>query len=68
MSLLNDINVHSIVLTGAGDKAFIAGADIKFMNSLNKKTAMKFVELGHEVASILENSPKPTIATLMDSP
>ena len=64
LSLLNDINVHSIVLTGAGDKAFIAGADIKFMNSLNKKTAMEFVELGHEVASILENSPKPIIAAI----
>ena len=64
LSLINDNNVHSIVLTGAGDKAFIAGADIKFMNSLNKKTAMKFVELGHEVASILENSPKPTIAAI----
>ena len=64
LSLINDNNVHSIVLTGAGEKAFIAGADIKFMNGLNKKTAMEFVELGHEVASILENSPKPTIAAI----
>ena len=64
LSLLNDINVHSIVLTGAGDKAFIAGADIKFMNSLNKKKATEFVQLGHEVASILENSPKPIIAAI----
>tara|TARA_B100001996_G_scaffold370084_1_gene344153 strand:+ start:403 stop:1173 length:771 start_codon:yes stop_codon:yes gene_type:complete len=62
--LIDDSRVHSIILTGAGEKAFIAGADIKFMENLNKKTALEFGKLGHEVASILENSSKPTIAAI----
>ena len=64
ISLINDSNVKSIILTGAGDKAFIAGADIKFMESLNKKTALEFGELGHKVANIIENSSKPIIAAI----
>ena len=62
--LIDDSRVHSIILTGAGEKAFIAGADIKFMENLNKKTALEFGKLGHEVASILENSSKPIIAAI----
>ena len=59
-----DASVRVIVITGAGEKAFIAGADIKFMQSLNRKTALEFGELGHEVANIIENSSKPIIAAI----
>ena len=62
--LINDKNISSIILTGSGEKAFIAGADIKFMKSLDKKGALEFGKLGHEVANILENSPKPIIAAV----
>ena len=64
VSFIKNKNVYSIILTGAGEKAFIAGADIKFMKNLNKKSALEFGKLGHEVANILENSSKPTIAAI----
>ena len=42
----NDVKL--IFITGSGDKAFIAGADIKEMSKLDPKSASNFVELGQE--------------------
>ena len=53
----NDVKV--IFITGSGDKAFIAGADIKEMSKLDPKSASNFVELGQKVMNTIENSPKP---------
>jgi enoyl-CoA hydratase len=52
------------VLTGAGDRAFIAGADIKYMSGLGVEQAKAWGELGHEAARLLETMPKPTIAAI----
>ena len=41
-----DENVGVIILTGAGEKAFIAGADIKVMQQLDRKGALDFGKLG----------------------
>jgi len=56
--------VRAIVLTGAGDRAFVAGADIKEMVGLDQETAPEFGRLGHAVASALEQAPQPVIAAI----
>jgi len=57
-------DVRAIVLTGAGDRAFVAGADIKEMVSLNQDEGRAFGELGHAVTSALEEAPQPVIAAI----
>ena len=52
------------MLTGAGDRAFVAGADIKAMSAMNIEQAQAWGALGHETASLLETMPKPTIAAV----
>jgi enoyl-CoA hydratase len=53
-----------VVLTGAGEKAFAAGADIKYMSGLGVDEAKEWGALGHEAGRLLETMPKPTIAAL----
>jgi enoyl-CoA hydratase len=52
------------VLTGAGQKAFAAGADIKYMSGLGVDEAKEWGALGHEAGRLLETMPKPTIAAI----
>ncbi|MEC7746767.1 MAG: enoyl-CoA hydratase-related protein, partial [Candidatus Neomarinimicrobiota bacterium] len=59
-----DENVGVIILTGAGDQAFIAGADIKVMQKLDRKRALDFGKLGQEVTMTIEDSPKPVVAAV----
>ena len=55
-------HVKVIIITGAGDKAFIAGADL---NSLQKRTVLETVNAGNsKVAKFLEDMDKPTIAAI----
>ena len=63
-SLINDKNIGAIIITGSGDKAFIAGADIKLMEKLDKKGGKEFGELGQKVTNLIEESPKPVIAAI----
>ena len=60
----DDDSTRVIVLTGAGDRAFVAGADIKYMSELAVDQAREWGELGQTVAQLLETSPKPTIAAI----
>jgi enoyl-CoA hydratase len=53
-----------LVLTGAGEKAFAAGADIKYMSGLDVERAKEWGGLGHECGRLLESMPKPTIAAV----
>ena len=53
-----------IVLTGAGDRSFIAGADIKEMDGKTPLEARAYSELGQEIAHMLEMMRKPTIAAV----
>lgn len=57
-------SVRVVVLTGDGEKAFIAGADITEMNDKNSSEAVRFSQLGHEVTKLLELMPKPTLAAV----
>ena len=59
-----DENIGVIILTGAGEKAFIAGADIKVMQQLDRKGALDFGKLGQEITMTIEDSPKPVIAAV----
>jgi enoyl-CoA hydratase len=62
--LAADTEVRVVVLTGAGERAFVAGADIKAMSEMDVEQARAWGALGHETASLLETMPKPTIAAV----
>ena len=62
--LLLDEDIKVIIITGSGEKAFIAGADIKLMQRMSKKDAYKFAILGHKLTNVIENSDKPVIAAV----
>ena len=62
--LADDVSARAVVLTGAGERAFVAGADIKYMSGLGPDEAKEWGALGHEAARLLEEMPKPAIAAI----
>jgi len=59
-----DENVKVVVLTGAGEKAFVAGADIKEMSSMNSFEGHQFGLKGQRVMMLIEKMTKPVIAAV----
>ena len=59
-----DESIKALILTGSGDKAFVAGADIAQMQNLAVPDALKFMELGHDTLRLIETMPKPSIAAI----
>ena len=59
-----DAAVRALVVTGAGDKAFVAGADVERMSTLGVDEARGFSEAGHATLAKLEALPIPTIAAV----
>ncbi|MFW5919653.1 MAG: enoyl-CoA hydratase/isomerase family protein, partial [Halanaeroarchaeum sp.] len=57
-------DARCLVLTGAGDDAFVAGADIGHMVGLSTEAAHEYAELGHSITDGLESFPAPTIAAV----
>ncbi len=57
-------DVHAIVITGAGDKAFVAGADISEFNSLDPMEARELSRNGQDMLATIESSPVPVIAMI----
>ena len=55
---------RAIVVTGAGERAFIAGADIRAMSVMDPIEAKQFSEIGHAAMALLDRSPVPTIAAV----
>ena len=62
--LAGDDSARVVVLSGAGERAFVAGADIKYMGGLGPAEAREWGALGHEAARLLEEMAKPTIAAI----
>lgn len=60
----NDKNVKGIILTGAGTKAFAAGADISEFVNFNETEGTKMSADGHSVMNTIEQSAKPVIAAV----
>jgi enoyl-CoA hydratase len=67
-STFNDIaedeTIRSVVITGAGDRAFAAGADIKKMAQLSASEGLSFGRLGHAMTRAIEENPQPVIAAV----
>ena len=61
-TVLEDKSIKAVILTGAGEKAIVAGADISEIAELNEVNARKFAENGQEIFSVIENCEKPVIA------
>jgi enoyl-CoA hydratase len=53
-----------VIITGQGDKAFIAGADIGEMNAMTQAEADDFARVGHRVFAMLERFPVPVLAAV----
>jgi len=56
--------VRAVVLTGAGDRAFAAGADIRAMRDMDQEAGRTFGRLGHAAAMAIESMPRPVIAAV----
>jgi enoyl-CoA hydratase len=59
-----DSNIQSVIITGSGVKAFVAGADITEFNGLNKEQAKALAKRGQDVFFKIENSGKPIVAAV----
>jgi enoyl-CoA hydratase len=61
----NNTAIRSAIITGAGAKAFVAGADISEFGSMNSQAGAALSTVGHEkVFAKIENSPKPIVAAV----
>lgn len=59
-----DTQIDVVIISGAGDKAFVAGADIAYMQNLSAIEGRAFGALGQEVFSLIESMEKPVIAAV----
>jgi enoyl-CoA hydratase len=62
--LKDDDSVKVVIITGGGEKAFVAGADITELNKLDMIGAKEFAENGQRVFNIIQNFDKPVIAAV----
>jgi enoyl-CoA hydratase len=60
----NNKNIYAAIITGAGEKSFVAGADISEMKDLNLEQAQKFGEYGSKIFRNIEKSRIPVIAAI----
>src|SRR5712671_3314506 len=62
--LRDDVDTRVVLLTGAGEKAFVAGADINELNKNNPVEAKAYTHKGQAVLDLIENLGKPVIACI----
>lgn len=63
-TIKHDDNIKVIILTGEGDKAFSAGADIEYMSKLSPDESVEYAKLGQLLTHTVEVVPQPTIAAV----
>ena len=59
-----DDNIKVIILTGAGERAFSAGADIAYMSEITADESVEYARLGQRVTAAIESVRQPTIAAV----
>lgn len=59
-----DDSIKVIILTGEGDRAFSAGADIEYMSKISPDESVEYAKLGQLLTATVENVRQPTIAAL----
>jgi enoyl-CoA hydratase len=62
--LATNTEVRAVIITGAGDKAFVAGADLAAMSTMTAEEGRDFSVLGHTVFDAIENLPQVVIAAI----
>ncbi len=62
--LQDNANIACVILTGGGEKAFVAGADIAAMQAMSAVEAESFARLGHKVLNTIESFSRPVIAAV----
>jgi enoyl-CoA hydratase len=60
----NDESVKAVIITGAGEKAFSAGADIKAMKGMTALKARELSNMGYKICNAIETMDKPVIAAI----
>ncbi len=60
----SDPEIRCVILTGAGEKAFVAGADLAFMAGIGPDEARRFATLGHRLSDLMEGLHAPIIAAV----
>lgn len=61
---MNDATVHAVILTGSGDKAFAAGADVAEFANYSPTEARELSQTGHRIMDSLAQAPKPVLAAI----
>lgn len=64
LSMRDDPEVRAVILTGSGEKAFVAGADIGELAGLDQASGKDYVLEGQELTKLIENYRKPVIAAI----
>lgn len=62
--LKNDDGIRVVVITGAGEKAFVAGADIAYMAKMDALTSREWSQFAQEVMDFIAYFPKPVVAAV----
>jgi enoyl-CoA hydratase len=62
--IYNSAEIAGVIITGEGEKAFVAGADIKELAAVDKASAFQLADKGQKIFQRLENCPKPVIAAV----
>src|SRR5262245_63199868 len=64
LQLKHDNSVRVVIITGAGEKAFVAGADINELAALKPAEGKEHAQRGQHVFDLIENMGKPVIAAI----
>ena len=64
LKIYTDTSIYGAIIVGAGQKSFVAGADLEDIAALNDQNAEYAAQKGQNIFNLIENSPKPIIAVV----